>query len=129
MDSNKNSSNVIIGKGKESIQSSDIISGLIVSLLALPLSLGIAKASDFPPLMGLISAIIGGLVVSFLTTFYLGENHEKTKMSQVTFSPYFSFTKQYVFPVQSYVYTSENKWNFIVFIYIVCQVNTIFVII
>ncbi|MBE8727040.1 hypothetical protein C4F50_19150 [Flavobacterium sp. KB82] len=54
-----------------------------------------------------------GLVVSFLTTFYLGEDHEKTKMSQVTFSPYFSFTKQYVFPVQSYVYTSENKWNFI----------------
>ena len=44
---------------------SDIISGFIVFLLALPLSLGIAKASDFPPIMGLISAIIGGLVVSF----------------------------------------------------------------
>ncbi|MFN9682291.1 MAG: SulP family inorganic anion transporter [Bacteroidota bacterium] len=65
MDSNKNSSNGNTVKGKESIQSSDIISGLIVSLLALPLSLGIAKASDFPPLMGLISAIIGGMVVSF----------------------------------------------------------------
>ncbi|MFY8010575.1 MAG: SulP family inorganic anion transporter, partial [Saprospiraceae bacterium] len=65
MDSNKNSSNVNAAKGKESIQSSDIISGLIVSLLALPLSLGIAKASDFPPLMGLISAIIGGMLVSF----------------------------------------------------------------
>lgn len=44
---------------------SDVISGFIVFLLALPLSLGIAKASDFPPIMGLISAIIGGLVVSF----------------------------------------------------------------
>lgn len=54
-----------------------------------------------------------GLVVSFLTTFYLGEDHEKTKMSQITFSPYFSFSNQYVFPVQSYIYTSENKWNFI----------------
>lgn len=54
-----------------------------------------------------------GLVVSFLTTFYLGEDHQKTKMSQVTFSPYFSFTKQYVFPIQTYIYTSENKWNFI----------------
>ena len=43
----------------------DAISGFIVFLLALPLSLGIAKASEFPPLMGLISAIIGGLVVSF----------------------------------------------------------------
>ena len=43
----------------------DAISGFVVFLLALPLSLGIAKASDFPPIMGLISAIIGGIVVSF----------------------------------------------------------------
>ncbi len=46
--------------------SSDAVSGFIVFLLALPLSLGIAKASEFPPLMGLITAIIGGMVVSFL---------------------------------------------------------------
>ena len=46
---------------------SDITSGFIVFLLALPLSLGIAKASEFPPLMGLVTAIIGGVVVSFFS--------------------------------------------------------------
>jgi MFS superfamily sulfate permease-like transporter len=44
----------------------DMQSGLMVFLLALPLSLGIAKASEFPPAMGVLTAIIGGMVVSFL---------------------------------------------------------------
>lgn len=47
--------------------SSDAISGFIVFLLALPLSLGIAKASEFPPIMGLITAILGGLLVSLIS--------------------------------------------------------------
>jgi MFS superfamily sulfate permease-like transporter len=47
--------------------SSDASSGFIVFLLALPLSLGIAKASDFPPIMGLVTAIIGGIIVSLFS--------------------------------------------------------------
>ncbi len=46
---------------------SDLTAGFVVFLLALPLSLGIAKASEFPPVMGLVSAIIGGLVATFFT--------------------------------------------------------------
>lgn len=49
----------------------DAISGFIVFLLALPLSLGIAKASEFPPVTGLLTAIIGGIVVSFFMGSHL----------------------------------------------------------
>jgi MFS superfamily sulfate permease-like transporter len=44
----------------------DSLSGFLVFILAVPLSMGIAQASDFPVIYGLITAMIGGIVVSFL---------------------------------------------------------------
>ena len=44
----------------------DLPASLVVFLVALPLSLGIAVASDAPVLAGLIAAVIGGVVVGVL---------------------------------------------------------------
>ena len=41
----------------------DLPSSLVVFLVALPLSLGIAIASNAPALAGLIAAIVGGIIV------------------------------------------------------------------
>ncbi len=47
---------------------SDLIAAVSVVLIALPLSLGIALAAGAPPMAGIISAIVGGIV----TTIYHG---------------------------------------------------------
>jgi MFS superfamily sulfate permease-like transporter len=45
----------------------DIPAGLVVFLVALPLCLGIALAAGAPPFAGVISGIVGGLVVAFIS--------------------------------------------------------------
>lgn len=44
----------------------NIFSGFVVSLIALPLGLGLALASGAPPISGVIAAIVGGIVVAIL---------------------------------------------------------------
>jgi MFS superfamily sulfate permease-like transporter len=47
---------------------SDLIAAISVSLIALPLSLGIALAAGAPAMSGILSAVVGGVV----TTFFRG---------------------------------------------------------
>ena len=49
----------------------DLLAGLQVALVSLPFSLGIAIASGAPPVTGVISAIIAGLVFPFLGGAYV----------------------------------------------------------
>lgn len=45
----------------------DLPASLVVALVALPLCLGVAVASDAPPLAGLVTGIVGGVLVAWLS--------------------------------------------------------------
>lgn len=48
----------------------NLLPGFIVSLVALPLGFGLAMAAGFPPMAGIISAVLGGLFL-----FFFGGSH------------------------------------------------------
>ena len=52
----------------------DLSAAVSVSLVALPLALGIALASGVPPMSGILAAIIGGVVTTFIRGSYVAIN-------------------------------------------------------
>jgi MFS superfamily sulfate permease-like transporter len=50
---------------------SDILSGMVVFLVALPLCLGVAVASGAPPFAGIITGVLGGIVIGLLSSSHV----------------------------------------------------------
>ncbi len=61
-------------KGLKKHWKNDVVAAVSVALVALPLSLAIAKGMGVPPISGLITAVIGGLITTFVRSAYLTIN-------------------------------------------------------
>ncbi len=51
-----------------------------------------------------------GFVTAFVAAFYLGDK-KTTNMSNVYFTPYFTFSDQWVIPMRTYIWTNNNQYN------------------
>lgn len=61
-------------KGFKKHWKNDVVAAISVALVALPLSLAIAKGMGVPPISGLITVVIAGLVTTFVRSAYLTIN-------------------------------------------------------
>ncbi|MCI5082040.1 MAG: SulP family inorganic anion transporter [Saprospiraceae bacterium] len=59
-------------KGLRMHWKNDLVAAFSVSLVALPLALGVAFASGAPPMSGIISGVIGGVVCAIIGGSYVG---------------------------------------------------------
>jgi len=75
----------------------DLPAGLTVFLVALPLCLGISLASGAPLYAGILSGVIGGLVVSFVSGSQLGVSGPAAGLTTVVSASIISFGDYRIF--------------------------------
>ncbi|MBP5992778.1 MAG: sulfate permease [Acinetobacter sp.] len=71
---------------KRGFHSNDLLSGLVVFLVALPLCLGIASASGAPLISGVIAGVIGGIVVGFLSGSHISVSGPAAGLAAIVLS-------------------------------------------
>lgn len=64
----------------------DMMAGLVVALVSVPLSLGIALASGAPPICGLTSEIVAGLIFPFIGGAYVSISGPAAGLAPVLFA-------------------------------------------
>jgi MFS superfamily sulfate permease-like transporter len=63
----------------------DLVAGFSVSLVALPLSLGISIAAGAPPMAGIIAAMVGGLLTTFIRSGHISINGPSPALIGIVF--------------------------------------------
>ena len=71
----------------------DVVAGVVVFLVALPLCLGIAVACGVPPVSGLIAGIVGGLVVPLLSRSPLSVSGPAAGLTSISPDPRHRFRR------------------------------------
>ena len=65
----------------------DVLAGFSVSMVALPLSLGIATAAGAPAMSGLIAALVAGFVTTFVRGSHIAINGPGNSLIEVILVP------------------------------------------
>ncbi|MDC3253033.1 SulP family inorganic anion transporter [Crocinitomicaceae bacterium] len=91
-------------KGLTSHWKNDVIAAVSVSLVALPLSLAIAVAIGIPPIAGLITAFVGGVVTTFFRSSKLAINGPAAGLIGVVIAAILSFQNEDTSAIQAYQY-------------------------
>jgi MFS superfamily sulfate permease-like transporter len=76
----------LILKSTYNFLKSDLISGLILFFVALPLCLGIALASGAPLFSGIVSGVVGGIVVGLLSQSHVSVSGPAAGLSAIVLS-------------------------------------------